>query len=111
MTQADRPVERHIETMFVAFCEQLGIRCEKLKLASMSSWPDRTLLYKGQVMFMELKRRGEKPTPLQEHTLNRLRAAGFEARWSDDYEQMKLIVLAWKNHVDILHGTADQVRA
>jgi len=93
-------LERRVESQFVEYCTALGIKCLKLKLASESSWPDRTLLYKGQVMFMELKRAGEKPTPLQQYTLDELMTTGFHARWSNDYEQMKLIVLAWRKYVD-----------
>lgn len=93
-------LESRIETQFVDYCGQLGIKCPKLKLASESSWPDRTLLYRGQVMFLELKKPGEKPTPLQQYTLDNLTADGFYARWSSDLEQMKRIVLDWRRHVD-----------
>lgn len=93
-------LERHVEADFKEYCKELGIVCKKLKLAGESSWPDRTLLYRGHVMFLELKRSGEKPEPLQLHTLNLLTKMGFEARWSSDLEHMKLIVLAWKQHVD-----------
>lgn len=92
--------ERYIETKFLSFCESLGIACKKLKLASEAGWPDRTLLYQGRVMFLELKRTGENPTPMQLFVLDSLTQMGFEARWSNDFEQMKLIVLAWKQHVD-----------
>lgn len=95
-----RVLERRIESQFIEYCSSLSIKCLKLKLASESSWPDRTLLYKGQVMFMELKRSGERPTPLQQYTLDQLAAEGFHARWSSDIEQMKLIVLAWRKYVD-----------
>lgn len=93
-------LEKYVESDFMIFCASLSIVCKKLKLASESSWPDRTLLYRGYVMFMELKRRGEQPTPLQLFTLSQLANMGFEARWSNDFEQMKLIVLAWKQYVD-----------
>lgn len=93
-------LEREVEKNFLGFCEALGILCKKLRLASESGWPDRTLLYKGQVMFMELKRKGETPTPLQLYTLGILEGRGFEARWSNDWEHMKLIVIAWRRYVD-----------
>ena len=51
-------------------------------------------------MFLELKKPGEKPTPLQQYTLDNLTADGFYARWSSDLEQMKRIVLDWRRHVD-----------
>lgn len=98
MTQ--RPLERDVEAKFLSFCYELGIKCRKLRLASESGWPDRTLLYKGHVMFMELKRSGERPTALQMYTLDELKKDGFDARWSNDFEHMKLIVLSWAKHVD-----------
>jgi len=93
-------LERTTEKSFTQFCVSLGIACPKLRLATESAWPDRTLLYKGQAMFLELKRGGERPTPLQMHQLDTLTRFGFNARWSDDFEQMKAIVLAWKQYVD-----------
>ena len=109
MSSAPR-LEREVETDFVEFCKQLKIVCKKLKMASESSWPDRTLLYRGFVMFMELKKRGEKPTDLQMYTLNLLTTMGFEARWSNDLEQMKLIVIAWKQYVDDTIKSLDDLR-
>ena len=93
-------LECDVERQFLEYCKELEIKCPKLKLASESSWPDRTLLYRGQVMFLELKKPGEKPTPLQQYTLDNLTAAGFYARWSDNLIQMKLLVLDWRRHVD-----------
>jgi hypothetical protein len=93
-------LEREDEAKFVAYCRSIGVKCLKLRLASESSWPDRTLLYKGRVMMMELKRRGERPTPLQDFTLRSLRADGFTALWSDDLVDQCGYVLAWKQHVD-----------
>jgi len=95
-------LEREDEAHFLDFCTGLGIRCEKLKMASKGSWPDRTLLYRGHVRFHELKRRGESPTPLQLYTIDQLKSQGFEVGWSNDLEQAKFIVIAWKHYVDDL---------
>lgn len=93
-------LERDTERKLISLCKSLKIRCEKLKLASKSGWPDRTLLYKGHVMFLELKRNKETPEPLQEYTLAQLRAEGFDARWADDWEQIQVRIIAWKHYVD-----------
>ena len=79
-------LERRVEEGYLDFCLKNGILCLKLKLASESSWPDRTLLKSGGVMFMELKRKGEKPKPLQQFTIDKLTKAGFYAVWSDNLE-------------------------
>lgn len=90
-------LESDLEHQFLYFCRSLGVRCEKLRLASESSWPDRTLLYKGRVLFMELKRRGERPTPLQQFTIDKLRNQGFEAHYCDNLDDAKDLVLEWRN--------------
>lgn len=102
-------LESHHEAGFIALCKQLGVRQEKLKMASKSSWPDRTLLYRGCAMFLELKRKGERPTPLQGYTLDQLTQEGFNARWSDDLQSTILIVIGWKQHVDRNADSANQL--
>lgn len=93
-------LEKHDEYTILSYCNSLDIRCLKLRLASESSWPDRTLLYKGRMMFLEFKRKGEKPTPLQQYTLDRLTDNGFKALWVDDVQIAKVIIYEWKLHAD-----------
>ena len=93
-------LERKVEEKFRDFCIANRIECHKLVLANGSGWPDRTLLYKGHVMFLELKRKGEKPKPLQMYVLDRLVANKFRAGWSDDLEEMIATVTEWINYVD-----------
>lgn len=95
--------ERETERDTIAFCKALGIRCKKLKPEGESGWPDRTLMYRGQVMFLELKRVGLKPEPLQQYVLDELVKDGFEAKHASNFEHIKLIILAWKAHVDYAH--------
>ena len=93
-------LEKDDERIIVQFCVDNDILCQKLRLASENAWPDRTLMYRGSVMFLEIKRRGEKPTPLQMYTLNQLRKRDFLAIWSDDLEHIKRVILTWKEYVD-----------
>ena len=95
--------ERETERATLAFCTALGIQFKKLKPEGESGWPDRTLLYRGHVMFLELKRMGEKPEPLQQFVLDQLVKYGFEAKHASDFEHIKLIILAWKAYVDSIH--------
>lgn len=92
--------ESDLETKFLEFCESLGIMCEKLIPFAKKGWPDRTLMYKGSCMFMELKKEGEKPDPIQYYWLTCLQSAGFVAVWADNLEDAKLHVTKWKRHVD-----------
>lgn len=93
-------LERHVEIPACAFAEALGIKAKKLKLASEASWPDRTFMYRGHVMFIEFKRPGELPTPLQQYTINDLTKSDFEVKVCSDLEHAKLVIIAWRNHVD-----------
>ncbi len=92
--------ESRIERAACCLAESLGMRAEKLKLASKSSWPDRTFMYRGRTMYIEFKSPGAKPTPLQQFTIDDLLKRGFEAHVCSDYEHAKLIIIAWKHHVD-----------
>jgi hypothetical protein len=93
-------LEKDDEYKLVEFCALYRIKCVKLRLASQNAWPDRTLLYRGHVMFLELKRKGEKPNPLQQFTINSLARDGFMALWTDDIEAAKDEIYEWKLNVD-----------
>jgi hypothetical protein len=94
-------LESRIEYKLIRFCKEQGILCEKLVKASESGWPDRTLLYKGRVMFLELKRLGEKPEPLQQWILDSLVQKGFVAKYADNFEDCVNIIEDWRESVDI----------
>ena len=104
-------LERKVEEKFLAYCLSIGVQCKKLKLASEASWPDRTLMYRGRVMFIELKRKGEKPTPLQLYTIDKLERDGFTAGWSDTLEYMISAVTQWRDSVDKEHNDLARVRS
>lgn len=92
--------ESDIEGLVIKLCKRLGIRCHKLKLEGEGSWPDRTLLYRGRVLFIELKKQGEHPTPLQLYTLDRLNQSGFQTFWGDNYPDLERTIQDWKRRVD-----------
>ena len=51
--------------------------------------PDVIGVHLGTFYAIELKRKGEKPRPLQEYILEKIRTAGGVIRWFDDYENFK----------------------
>jgi hypothetical protein len=51
-------------------------------------------------MFLELKRPGERPSPLQQYVLDGLTRKGFHARWADNADKATHIIHNWKKHVD-----------
>lgn len=74
----------------------------KLNVTGQRGWPDRVLLWKGNdrghVLFIEFKRPGEEPRPMQELIHNMIRAAGFDVEVFDDeftaMENIKARILA-----------------
>lgn len=62
----------------------LGGLCIKVDVRGDSGWPDRVvLLPHGLIGFLELKRPGERPRPLQVKRIEQLQAIGFVADWAD----------------------------
>jgi len=50
------------------------------------------LLSNGRALFMECKRLGGKPTPLQLHRIKQLRELGFTAEWCDNFDAARAII-------------------
>ena len=65
-------VERHLNRA----CIRAVILCYKWTSPAQAGVPDRILIYKGVVRFVEMKRPGGYVTPLQKYHLDRLEAAG-----------------------------------
>lgn len=80
---AKRPLESSVEAALVRYARERGILTRKFASPARRGVPDRIFLYKGCVLFLEVKRPGEKPTALQEHELRELRNHGGHAEWCD----------------------------
>jgi len=93
-------LETTIETKACEYAKSLGITAKKLFLASERSWPDRTFLYRGHVMFIEFKQLKEKAEPLQQYTINLLRQNGFVVYICDNLAQSKVLIKEWREYVD-----------
>ena len=93
--------ERDVEQKLRREVEKRGGRCFKF-LSSVSGVPDRILLLPGGlVIFVELKKEGEKPRKLQEVQMRKIRELGFRVRVVDSeqgiQELMREIEEAWKS--------------
>jgi len=71
--------ESTIESAVVRYARRQGVRCVKLNGMHNRGKADQLLLYKGRVMFMEMKRPGGKPTTLQLKWRDELTREGFES--------------------------------
>jgi len=96
-------LESKIEADAVVFAKTLGIKGPKLAIINQRSWPDRTFMYRGHILMVEFKQKGEKPTPLQQDTIDTLKTDGFDVVVCDDLNAAKLILCGWKIYVDNQH--------
>lgn len=90
-----KKLERSIEAAVVRYAQRCGIPKEgivKLNGFGKRSLPDRMFLYRGEVLFIEFKREGARPTPLQEHLHARWRRLGHKVHIVDTVAQGKLLI-------------------
>ncbi len=90
--------ESDIEANNATYAKALGILFRKLNFGE--GWPDRILLYRGHVIFIEYKRLGEKPTALQEYVHGTLRKQGFEVYVIDDKQRGRDLIKEWYDRVN-----------
>lgn len=71
-------LESVIQSRIIRRLQNEGWLVVKLSLTNLSGLPDLMALKDGITKFIEVKRPGEKPRPLQEYRHSQLRALGFE---------------------------------
>ena len=69
------------------------------KRGVVAGWPDLEICYAGRVLFIELKRPGEKASDNQEKVHARLSAAGFTVLTEHDVERVRRVVSEWVESV------------
>ena len=80
--------ERDVEKQLVDEVKKRGGLCEKWVSGSVG-WPDRiVILSDGKVGFVEVKKPGEKPRPIQAHRHKQLKKLGMEVYVLDDPEKI-----------------------
>lgn len=89
-----RPLESSVEAALVRYAKERGIYTRKFASPARRGVPDRIFIKHGVVVFMEVKRPGEVPTPLQLHEQKQIADHGGIAVWCDS-------VAAGKNLLDI----------
>lgn len=76
------PLESQIQARLIKRLESEGYMVVKILLCNKPGFPDLMLLKDGRASFIEVKRPGKKPRPLQKYRLDELRKAGFSAEVS-----------------------------
>ena len=85
--------ERDIEKKLTKAVKAQGGMCPKLISPGMDGMPDRLVLMpQARIGFVELKRPGARPRPLQERRHAQLRSLGFLVLVLDDPEKIPEIV-------------------
>jgi len=79
-------MEQQVQTKIKNKLKADGWLVVKLIKTSMNGIPDLLALKGGRAVFIEVKQKGGKASPLQIERINQLRAAGFEAQIWIDYE-------------------------
>ena len=97
--------ESSIEKALVAYAKTFGIYTRKFSSPSHRGVPDRIFVCDGNVLFLELKVPGNKPSPLQAAELDTLNKQGANAGWVDSVQAGKDVIstLYKANHGDFYH--------
>ena len=69
-------MESQIQARVIEFARRRGVIARKLSFGE--GWPDYMFLWKGRILFIEFKRPGERPKPLQVYVIELIRKQGFE---------------------------------
>lgn len=85
-----KPKENKIEKKLVALAKSRKGACIKFTSSGQNGMPDRICLFPGgEVWFVELKRQGKKPDPLQLIMHEALRRLGFKVNVISNEQELK----------------------
>lgn len=84
----ERTVESHLRTA----CREAGLLCLKYTSPARGGVPDRIVVADGKVVFVELKRPGQKPNRRQLETHAKMRRYGADVRVVDSVESVDELV-------------------
>jgi hypothetical protein len=87
------PLEKNIEAKVRAYAIKLGCYVRKFSSPGNRSVPDRIILTpNGVTGYLEMKRRGKKPTPGQADEIDLIKAHKAPVTWADNFEDGKAFV-------------------
>lgn len=81
--------ESKVENYLKRKTEQIGGLCLKCSSPGTNGMPDRIVLWRGRIWFIELKAPGKRPRKLQEYIHSEIRGQGFQVRVMDCLEDVE----------------------
>lgn len=104
------PLEKDIEAAVVKHAKSLGMLVYKFTSPSRRSVPDRMFITQaGVVFFIEMKRRGEKPTTAQALEIAKIRAQGVKCFVVDNVADGKKVV-GWMDNSSTTQKLVDALK-
>lgn len=88
-----RAREFSIEDYLKERVKHYGGKCYKFTSPGYAGMPVRLILYKGVVVFVEVKRPGAKPRALQEKRMDEIRQHGCLAFWVSTREEVDRLMM------------------
>lgn len=77
-------LESKVQAQLVKKLKANGWLVMKIMACSLPGWPDLQAMRDGRIVFIEVKAKGKKATPLQIARHEQIRVAGFEVKVIDD---------------------------
>jgi hypothetical protein len=92
--------ESDIQEKVTLYATYIGLVPVRINVTGRKGWPDYGYGYEGRMCFIEFKRPGEKPEPLQAHVHGILRKARFAVFVVDQYEYGVHVLDLWRQEID-----------
>lgn len=83
-------LESELETKATEYALSLGAMHLKLNVRGRRGWPDHIYVFPGDLtLFVEFKRLGKEPEPIQAYTIAELEARGAHVFWTNNLDDFK----------------------
>lgn len=93
-------LESDIQAETTRAAVSIGLLPIRINVVGRKGWPDYGYGYKGHMCFIEFKRPGERPEPLQEHVHQILRAELFPVFVVSNADYGITLLKEWKHDID-----------
>ncbi len=93
-------LERDIQEAVTKAATELELLPIRINVVGRKGWPDYGYVYSGRILFIEFKRPGERPEPLQDYVHKTLRKVGATVFVIDHEDYGVTLIKEWKREVD-----------